>query len=56
MLAPGELIAQKYRLVRMIRRGGMGSVWEATHLGLQTSVVIKFVRFDRTTCDRSGRT
>jgi len=29
----------------------MGSVWEALHLGLQSAVVIKFVRFDRAAVD-----
>src|SRR5262249_49800292 len=40
-LAPGLVIAGKYRLERLLRRGGMGSVWVATHLGLTTSIAIK---------------
>jgi serine/threonine protein kinase len=46
-LREGAVVAEKFRLTRLLRRGGMGSVWEAMHLGLQSLVVIKFVRFDR---------
>ena len=38
-----ELIADKYRLVRLIGRGGMGSVWEARHETLGLRVAIKFI-------------
>jgi serine/threonine protein kinase len=44
---PGMVVAEKYRLVRLMRSGGMGSLWEALHLGLDSPVVVKFVRFDR---------
>src|SRR4029079_5184595 len=37
------LIAGKYQLVRMIGRGGMGSVWEARHASLGTRFAIKFI-------------
>jgi serine/threonine-protein kinase len=37
------LVAEKYALVRMIGRGGMGSVWEARHSSLGTTVAIKFI-------------
>src|SRR3954468_22309550 len=37
------LIAGKYQLVRMIGRGGMGSVWEARHISLGTPSAIKFI-------------
>jgi eukaryotic-like serine/threonine-protein kinase len=37
------LVAEKYQLVRMIGRGGMGSVWEARHASLGTTVAIKFI-------------
>jgi len=41
---PSEgLVAGKYQLVRMIGRGGMGSVWEARHVSLGTSSAIKFI-------------
>lgn len=38
-----ELVAGKYRLTRMIGRGGMGAVWEATHATLGTRVAVKFI-------------
>jgi serine/threonine-protein kinase len=38
-----QLINNKYRLVRLIGEGGMGSVWEARHELLGTSVALKFL-------------
>ena len=37
------LIAGKYQLVRLIGRGGMGTVWEGRHASLGTRVAIKFI-------------
>lgn len=37
----GHLVGGKYRIVRRIGVGGMGSVYEAKHTGLGTSVAIK---------------
>jgi len=37
----GEVVAGKYRLDRVIGSGGMGTVFAATHLDLETSVAIK---------------
>jgi serine/threonine-protein kinase len=37
------MVAEKYRLDALIGEGGMGSVWAATHLGLNQVVAIKFV-------------
>ncbi|HEY1960209.1 MAG TPA: serine/threonine-protein kinase [Polyangiaceae bacterium] len=41
-----DRIAGKYDLVRLIGRGGMGSVWEARHATLGTRVAIKFIEAD----------
>jgi serine/threonine protein kinase len=37
------LVAGKYEVLRLIGRGGMGSVWEGRHVSLGTRVAIKFV-------------
>ena len=37
------LVAGKYQLAAMIGRGGMGSVWEGTHVTLGTHVAVKFI-------------
>src|SRR5262249_51549144 len=37
----GALVAGPYRIERLISRGGMGAVFEATQLGLDRSVAIK---------------
>ncbi|CAN5124685.1 Stk1 family PASTA domain-containing Ser/Thr kinase [soil metagenome] len=42
------LVAQKYELIRMIGRGGMGSVWEGKHTTLGTRVAIKFIESEYT--------
>jgi serine/threonine-protein kinase len=42
--APGERIAGKYQLLRMLDQGGMGMVWVAHHLGLDVHVALKLVR------------
>jgi serine/threonine-protein kinase len=43
MVAPVELVAGKYRLTRLLGRGGMGSVWEGVHTTLGTRVAVKFI-------------
>ncbi|AUX30017.1 protein kinase [Sorangium cellulosum] len=42
-LEPGSIIADKYRLVRALSAGGMGSVWVAQHVQLGTHVAVKFM-------------
>ena len=46
MASIGETIRGKYRLVRLLGDGGMGSVYEATHEGLGTRVAIKVLHSD----------
>jgi serine/threonine-protein kinase len=42
-MQPGDIISGKYRLVRLIGDGGMGSVFEARHQVLGTPVALKFL-------------
>lgn len=42
-LEPGYLVSKHVKLVRMLKRGGMGSVWIADHIALQTQVAVKFM-------------
>jgi eukaryotic-like serine/threonine-protein kinase len=43
LVAPGAIVAGKYRLDAVVGEGGMGSVWAATHVGLGHTLAIKFV-------------
>ena len=43
LAVPGAVLAGKYRLEGLIGHGGMGSIWEATHLGLEQKVAVKIV-------------
>ena len=42
-LQPGKHVTENLRLVRMLGRGAMGSVWIADHLSLQSQVAVKFM-------------
>jgi eukaryotic-like serine/threonine-protein kinase len=43
---PGEIIENKYRLVRALGEGGMGTVWIAHNVVLDVQVAIKLIRLD----------
>jgi len=40
------VIAERFRLNRQLGRGGMGSVWHATHLALDIPCAVKFIEGD----------
>ena len=41
--APGYIFAGRYRMITRIGRGGMGDVWRADDLVLNTTVALKFI-------------
>ncbi|HEY1957384.1 MAG TPA: serine/threonine-protein kinase [Polyangiaceae bacterium] len=45
-LRENVVVAGKFRLLCMIGRGGMGSVWQATHLALDIPCAVKFIEGD----------
>src|SRR5271166_6691337 len=40
---PNVVVAGRFRLNSQLGRGGMGSVWHATHLGLDVPCAVKFI-------------
>ncbi|MFT3775918.1 MAG: serine/threonine-protein kinase [Minicystis sp.] len=42
-IAEGSVIAGRYRLEKALARGGMGAVWVARHLQLDSRVAVKFM-------------
>jgi len=58
-MAPGSIVAGKFRIERVIGEGGMGVVVEATHIQLEQRVAIKFLkreaRDDKDIVDRFAR-
>jgi len=42
-IPPSELVAGKYKLTRLLGRGGMGSVWQGVHVTLGNKVACKFI-------------
>ncbi len=45
-LRAGEIVAEKYEILRVLGRGGLGVVYAAKHLLLGEDVAIKFLRAD----------
>ena len=43
VLTENMVVAERFKLARMIGRGGMGSVWQATDLRLNTICALKFI-------------
>lgn len=39
----GTVVADRFRLVRPLGQGGMGAVWLAQHLSLDTPCALKFL-------------
>ena len=40
---PGSVLDQKYRIERQLGKGGMGAVFQATHLGTMRTVALKMI-------------
>src|SRR4051794_20507908 len=51
----GDIIAQKYRLTRLLGEGGMGAVWMARNIKLDVDVAIKLIRHELGTAEASRR-
>src|SRR5689334_14238610 len=51
----GDIIAQKYRLVRLLGEGGMGAVWLARNLKLEVEVAVKLIRRELATPETAER-
>ena len=48
---PGDILAGKYRIRRVIASGGMGTVYEAEHMGLDRVVAVKMLQPQAATSD-----
>ncbi len=53
-LEPGELLADRYRLVRVLGHGGMGVVWEARQITTGRPVAIKVLKDSGPHADRAS--
>jgi eukaryotic-like serine/threonine-protein kinase len=52
---PGDLIAKRYRLVRLIGSGGMGAVWVAEDMALDALVALKLLLTDGSETDDAAK-
>ena len=55
LLRPGDRVADRYEVVRLLATGGMGSVFVATHVDLGTEVAIKVLRLSNTDMNMGAR-
>lgn len=46
MLSPGDVVAQKYRILALVGQGGFGNVYKAYDVGLEREVAIKELLHD----------
>ncbi|MDD9944452.1 MAG: protein kinase [Myxococcales bacterium] len=53
-IAQGTVVGDRYRVGRLIGRGGMGAVYEGVHVGLGRRVAIKTAAPERCSDDRSA--
>ncbi len=53
---PGQKITANLRLISQLSKGGMGSVWLADHLALETQVVVKFILAEKQDTDHMSHT
>jgi len=44
--APGDIVGGKYRLLKLLGEGGMGSVWVAENMALKANIALKLIRAD----------
>lgn len=45
-LVEGAVIADRFRLIRVLGKGGMGDVWSAQHIALDVTCAVKFIHAD----------
>ena len=51
----GQLVGERFRLVRLLASGGMGEVWVARHVDLDVDVALKFIDDDRADNEKTRR-
>jgi len=52
-VAPGDVLGKRFRVVRLIARGGMGEVYEALDLVLGSRVALKTLRMEQASSTRA---